>query len=763
MTKIDLSGPWKFAYSQVPPVQEHRRLIDLETAGLTTNPCTVPGNFELDLCANGIFDGDPLVGTNIVALRKYETYHVWYGRTFQCSRQSPDRAVLVFEGIDCIADIYLNGECIGSTDNMLIAHEFDVTDRILEANEILVHIKPVAEQAAKYPYPPSVYTQPHLVDSTYIRKAPHSYGWDIMPRALSSGLWRPVRLELRQPERLEWTYLANATLSKDLTKAELMLSYRTSTTRSETDTMEIVVAGRCGDSEISARKTLIFQAGHLSVSVQNPVLWWPRGRGDANLYDVTVSLLKNGVTIDTKSFKHGIRSAILNRTSTTDAQGAGEFCFIINHERVFVKGTNWVPMDAYHSRDVARIPAALALVEDIGCNMIRCWGGNVYENDLFFEMCDESGIMVWQDFAMACAMYPQDQEFCDRLAVEARSVIRRLRQHACLVVWAGDNECDESFMGSPMHMDPNKNVLTRKVLPEVLQDEDPFRPYLPSSPFIDHEVFAQGMSVAPEIHLWGVRHNYKDNYYKHTASHFVSEVGFHGCPSPESLEKFLSKDSLWPYTDNAEWILHSTSPIPGIDLFDYRVELMARQIVTLFGVVPDNLNDFSFANQVCQAEALKTIIEMFRSQKWRRTGVLWWNIIDGWPQFSDAVVDYYYGKKLAYDFIKRIQYPVCLAISEAKDEGLHLVASNDSRHNVSISYQVRDIASGDVISAGDTVAPADDSTPLDSIAGRSDEQGMYEIAWSCDGVDYTNHYLYGSGTQNVEAYRTWLLAIYNKE
>ena len=199
------------------------------------------------------------------------------------------------------------------------------------------------------------------------------------------------------------------------------------------------------------------------------MVWWPAGLGDANLYDVRVTLLKNGAVVDSFRFSHGIRTVELERTDITDSAGSGKFCFKVNGENVFIKGTNWVPMDVFHSRDVERIPRAIALAENLGCNMIRCWGGNVYENNLFFELCDQKGIMVWQDFAMACAVYPRDAAFCQCVENEARKVVRRLRQHACIVLWAGDNECDMAISwGGKNRGNPNKNALTKEVIPGVL-------------------------------------------------------------------------------------------------------------------------------------------------------------------------------------------------------------------------------------------------------------------------------------------------------
>jgi beta-mannosidase len=379
-----------------------------------------------------------------------------------------------------------------------------------------------------------------------------------------------------------------------------------------------------------------------------------------------VRLWKNGVEIDSAQFRHGVRTVELERTSITGPKGEGEFCFRVNGEKIFIKGSNHVPADAYHSRDVERIPRIIDLAVECGCNMLRCWGGNVYENDLFYDLCDEKGLLIWQDFGMGCAVYPQDEEFQRALAHEAGIVVRRLRGHACIALWAGDNECDlvPSWFGDTSY-NPNTNLLTRVVLPRVLQAEDPKRAFLPSSPYMDEVAFRAGQTFLPEEHLWGPRDYFRSDYYKNSLCHFASEIGYHGCPSPDSIRKFISPENLWP-NDNAEWLLHSTCAVPELGVGEGRITLMNNQIREMFGTVPDNLEDYAFASQCVQAEAKKFFIELFRTQKWRRTGILWWNLIDGWPQFSDAVVDYYFGKKLAFDYIKRASNRCCWRCANRK-------------------------------------------------------------------------------------------------
>ncbi len=749
--RVCLDGASQFAFSENP---EHCRMdsvASLRAAGLTIRPCTVPGNFELDLLANGLIE-DPFFGMNIADMTRFEAAHVWYFREFEAQDEAGCDTQLVFEGLDCLADVYLNGRHIASCDNMLVEQPIDITGRLTARNELLVHFRPAVEEARRHAYPPRLRALGSNYESLYIRKAPHMYGWDIMPRAVSAGIWRPVRIYCLPRERIEQAYLETTLIAADKSIANLTFHYQARL--DPRARYEMALEGRCGASHFEARGRVLFDAGKIGVHVDGPALWWPRGRGQANLYVVHARLLRDGHEVDSITFTHGIRTIRLLRTSVTSENGDGEFCFNVNGERIFVLGTNWVPADAYHSRDARRIPAILDLVEDIGCNMIRCWGGNVYENDLFFELCDRMGILIWQDFAMACAMYPQDEGFQRQLAAEARSVVRRLRQHPSLALWAGDNECDAGY--ASLGQDPNRNALTRRVLPEVLWDEDPGRPYLPSSPYIDDVAWRTGLRYLPEDHLWGPRDYFKGEYYPSALCHFASEIGYHGCPDRESLQRFLSIGKLWPYQNNEEWLLHCTSPVPGVDLYDYRVELMAKQVRVLFGVVPDNLDDFAFASQASQAEAMKFFIEMFRVAKWRRTGIIWWNIVDGWPQLSDAVVDYFFRRKLAYGHIKRSQAPVCLMLRELQEGYQELVACNDTREEARLHCRVRDIDSGAVLFEGEATAAPDAVTPLGKIEWPDATTRFLLLDWTGPGITGANHYLQGRPPYSLHQYRGWI-------
>jgi beta-mannosidase len=746
-----------FAVSDHPLPSPVRDADDLRRAGLDVRPATVPGCVELDLLANGLIE-DPFVGMNVVGLRWLERSYVYYVRTITAPDLGELEPVLVFEGVDCFAQITLNGVVVGTTDNMLVEHVIPVGTSLVSGaeNTLCVAIEPAIERARSRPYPPGLRADASGFEALYVRKAPHMYGWDITPRAVSAGLWRPVSLQLRPRSRIEDAWLDTESMSADRSTATLMLRYRTRTTGAFDDgSWRLHLTGECGDARFEVEHALLFDAGALRLTVDAPRLWWPRGRGAQDLYDVTVELIHDTTVVDSVQFEHGIRTVELRRSSTTTAAGDGEFCFQVNGEPLFVMGTNWAPLDAYHARDAARIDEAVAMAADLGCNMIRCWGGNVYEDDRFFELCDRAGILVWQDFAMACAIYPQDEAFQAQLRDEARQVVRRLRQHPSLAVWCGDNECDETYVWTGgRRRDPNANVLTRQVLPGVLREEDPLRPYLPSSPYVDPEAFATGRRELPEDHLWGPRDYYKSAFYAGSVCHFASEIGFLGSPDVDTLRHYLSPDKLWP-PDDDEWRLHSTAPLPGIALHDYRVRLMQTQVRNVFGEAPGELEDFVFASQAVQAEALKFFIELFRAQKWRRTGIIWWDLIDGWPQVSDAVVDYYLRRKPAYAAVKAAQAPVSIIVGEPEDGVHRVVAVNDTRTGVPLLFSVRDLDHPGGALRGSKVAGADAVTVLGQLEAPAGSQRFLVIDWQVGNAAARSHYLAGSPPFSLEQYRSW--------
>jgi len=749
--RIDLNGAWKVAWTETQP-DSVTTVAQGEAAGLAFHSCTVPGCIETDLYALGILP-EPFFGMNPVVVNEFtQKLHVYYAKTFTASLKDGLEPYLVLEGVDCFADVYLNGVKIATPGNMLMEHDVNVSGFLKDGNnELFVHIRPAREEAMRYEYPQMMYTLKINMESVYVRKAAHMYGWDIMPRFVSAGLYRPVYIEYRPCTRFEDVYLKTVSLAGDHASALLIMRYKFQGGLYEKYRIRLEMS--CGDSAVVEETVPVFIAGDLWITIKNPKLWHPKGRGEACLYDVRVWLFKDDACVDSLAFRHGIRTVELERTSIVNAQGEGEFVFRVNGEKVFMKGTNWVPADAFHWRDKQRLPQMLAMANDLNCNMIRCWGGNVYEDELFYDTCDESGILIWQDFGMACAIYPQDEAFQSVLAAEAGAVVKRLRHHACVALWSGDNECDWAYGWSGSLTDPNTNVLTRKVLPEAVRLHDGTRPYIGSSPYIDEEGYKHSDRFLSEIHLWGPRDYFKSGYYINSPSRFVSEIGYHGCPSPESLKKFLSPDKLWPWQDNEEWLLHASSPFP--DVYPTRIPLMANQICELFSESPDNLGDFAFASQAVQAEAKKFFIEMFRMAKWKRTGILWWNLIDGWPQFSDAIVDYYFNKKLAYDFIKNAQQDVCVMLAESDAWNQEIFIVNDTLAAATVSYVVKDVETGVIEAAGTYTVKPDASTAVGKIPFVRRKQRLFAITWTGD-ASGSNHYLAGQPPFTLSEYKTLL-------
>jgi len=754
MKQVDLNGNWSLAFTQ--EALPLKSAAEVERAGLDVIPARVPGNFELDLQRAELLP-EPFHGMNMKKVNELEDRHLYYFRSFEARNEAGLEPFLVFEGLDTFAEVFLNGELIASCDNMLVPHEIPLSGKLRDGvNELFVHIRPAVLEAMKYDYPP--YMAAHVVgyESLYARRAPHSYGWDIMPRAISAGIWRAVSLELRPKVRIESAYLITQSLAADRSEATLRLCCSTTAEPVPFGRYEIELEGVCGDSRFSA-KGLVHcpKAVRLNwITVPSPKLWWPRGYGEPNLYEVTLKLLRDGQVVDTMEFRHGVRSVELKRTSTTTDKGDGEFVFKINHERVFMRGSNWVPLDAFHSRDIERVDRAMALVADLDCNILRCWGGNVYESDRFYALCDELGVCVWQDFAMGCAVYPQNDEFAGRLEKEARAVVRRLRQHPSIILWAGDNECDLTF-GWHKLGDPNRNRITRELLPKLTWEEDPSRPFLPSSPFIDGEVWKAGERYIPEQHLWGPRDSFKSDFYRNTTAHFASEIGYHGCPSPKSIAKFISPDKLWPWRNNDEWRLHSSCPSPdfmGPDQ-DARNALMAKQIKELFGVVPEDLETFAFASQCVQAEAKKFFVELFRSAMWRRTGIIWWNLLDGWPQFSDAIVDYYFEKKRAYEYLKRSQRHICLMFREPQAWVQTLVAANATLEGSEVKFSVTDVETGETLLSGQKHLGPNQCLELGGVPFSMGDKKMYLIEWEDRLGKGVNHYLAGLPPFDLAWYR----------
>lgn len=758
---------WKLCYIENKEVKTKNLNLSsikaITTSGYSIIEASVPGNFELDLMREKIID-DLYFGTNIINAQKLENLHVYYFSEFELTKNDNADSYLVFYGIDTVAEIFVDGEKIGFVENMFHKHEFCINNLACGKHEIVVHILPSALYAQSFDIPSSCKSMKYNADTTVIRKAPYMFGWDIMPRIVTAGIHKPVIIEQRPKNRIEHPF----TLTTELHPKSAVISTRLRLHSSEDfiTNFSILFTARCKDQTVTQSYKPFTSNVILDVRIPSPYLWWPKNYGEHNLYDIEIVLFYNGVECDRVSYKTGIRTVALKRTSLY--RDGGDFCFIINGRRVYAMGTNWVPTDSFPSRHSQYDMRGLQMLDDVNCNMVRCWGGNVYPEDHFYEFCDEHGIMVWQDFSMACAHYGDNERICSLMEAEAECIVKKFRNHPSLIVWSGDNECDQQIdrkfgykheNEDPSAIDPNDNKLTREVIYRVLRNHDTSRPYLPSSPYIDHEAFLKGLPA--ENHLWGPRDFFKGEYYMKSECFFASEMGYQGCPSPASLIKFLPYESLNAFGSdkeckNADWLAHAVcvEPYWGA-VYSYRVPLTVRHVVKLFGNYDKDVRVFAKQSQISQAEALKFFIEHFRIAKPIKTGLLWWNIIDGWPQLSDAIVDWYGCKKLAYHYIKRSQQPFCMMFDEPKNGKITLVATNDLQESQHVSYTVTNVQDDKVILTGEIDVDANGIVRLDSIVPANN--AFYLIKWTANGVECTNHFT--ANIENSLDYHTYLAQI----
>ena len=766
---VNLNGSdWQLSYWE-QPAEPVTSPADMGTVNVKTIPATVPGNVEIDLQKAGLIK-DPMVGNGTNELRKWEGNQWCYTKSFSAPALADgQRYQLFFGGIDCLADIWLNGEHIGKAENMLIEHTFDVT-RIIKQNgenKLQVILRSTVMEGQNHLL--GQYSMGNFAsdESVWTRKAPHMYGWDIMPRLVSAGLWKNVELRVIKPTRIRNVNYIVTNVDTAGHRAWVNADVQLSIPFKKYDkaTLKLTLT-RKGKVAYDAAVKISSPTFRFGVYLEKADLWWPKGYGEPALYDAKLQILdEDGTVLSTDNQRIGLRTVRLNMDSVNDLpRKRGDFSFYVNGERIFIHGTNWVPVDGLHSRDKQHYQKMIDMANDLNCNMIRCWGGNVYEDDSLFNLCDENGILIWQDFAMACTFYPQRADWTKGLEKEIQSVVVRLRNHPSLALWAGNTEDDGVFYQlRNFGWDPNKDVVSRKLIPQVLYEFDYTRPYIPSSPYFTEAVIRRGANDddLPENHLWGPRGYYKDQFYKNQKCTFISEQGYHGCPNVESIKKMMDKDCVYPWTDglnwNDQWVTKSVRRYESWGKTYDRNNLMINQVKFLFGEVPTKLEDFAFASQSVQAEAMKYFLEMFRGQKWDRTGMLWWNLRDGWPVISDAVVDYYYSKKMAYYFLRNAETDVCVFINDNDDgKGHPLMVTNDTRNAHKGHVTVTDVMTGREVYKGDFSVDKNGITRIATLP-EFNGQGIVLITYTVDGGKAMgNHYLYGKAPYKLADYKKWL-------
>ncbi|MBQ3079491.1 MAG: hypothetical protein IJC48_05760 [Clostridia bacterium] len=754
MNSISLNGEWKLYYAMEKGGKADTFSPDMMNTWKCI-PGNVPGCAQEALVDAGI-EEDPYYGENLYAFTRYEYYQWLYARLFFVpDAWKGESIILRFDGIDTIADVYINGKFAGNAANMMVEHEFDISGFVKfgEENEIHVHIHSAMNEIRRQEYTVGMRGTAHRAEICRIRKPPHSFGWDIAPRLVTAGVWRGVSIGIQKPTRILETYFACSRIREN--EADLQYAIRFTTDADTLEDFSLRVSGACGERKFEFTENLAFVSANYRFTVKDPALWYPKGTGEAALYEVKTELIHKGEVIDTKKEKIGLRTVRLERDFTPGNQ---KFKIFVNGQPIFMKGTNWVPLDAMHHRDAQRLEKAFQLIAESGVNIIRCWGGNTYEDHAFFDLCDREGVMVWQDFAMGNTNFPQTPDFVPAIDEEAGKFIKKVRNHPSIAFWCSDNEIDYKNEGFDYpSRESSYNRIAYEVLPRLVQSHDPYRILIKSSPEIPAGF---SMYTVPEQHRWGARAWYKDDYYRDINARFISEYGFHGCPAPSSIEKFIPKEQLWPL-DNIVWAIHSTEDVRFEKYLNGRNELMAKHVKIMYGDIPDTLEEFALLSQMYQGEAVKYQIERVRMQKWDKTGIIWWNMLDCWPQISDSVVDYYFKKKLAFHYIKRVQTPVCTMISDLRDWGYPVYIANDTPSDKTVSVSVRDADTKAEVFSGTYTVSKNSAKSIGSIPGFISDKKVFLITWTVDNQTYANHFLTGAPAYNPEDMKRWLSEIKN--
>ena len=760
MEQIKLDGLWQLI--MLPNSDINCEILSSsQLVGKEVLQATVPGNFELDLLAAGKIK-DPYIGANIWDLYRYENYHLFYYRKFSVNTENIQYE-LCMDGIDTFADVYVNGVKILHADNMFIGYSAPL-DNLRKDNEIFVHIYPTMLEARKNEYSMiswqnTIYGQAGL----YVRKAPYMFGWDIMPRAVSGGLFRSCYLRRKKSDRIKDVSYFVTELKPEKKEAKLWFTFNTDLSDDRLyGQYSIEIEGKCGDGYFSCEQELWHTSGKIHmVVVENCHFWYPKNYGDPELYATVAILKKNGKEVDRFNFNLGIRKVELLRSSVMDGENnrTGKFGFRINGKDIFVLGTNWTPLDIYPSKFKERMPAMLEELKAIGCNAVRCWGGNIYESEEFFDFCDKNGIIVWQDFALACGVYPSDDEFCSAMRKEAKYIVRKLRNHPSICLWAGDNECD--MFSSWMERNPNNIRVTREVFPQVIDEEDFTTPYLPSSPYLD-EIAYTTRKQKSENHNWA-REWIKSSAYKDDPACFQSEIGCQASPSPDSMKRYLSTDDLFPWFDDGSIEKYGVkignkgqcAHVPQMEQKpchdSFILPKTDEYFMVLFGREPQNLDEYAKMSQIYQAEAFKYFIERMRVDKPHKTGIMWWNLFDGFTVHSNAVIDYYGARKLAYYYIQRSQQPLLLMFDEPVNGKIALHVINDFQSDKVVSYKVSDAFSRKEIVCGKCKVAANGNVIVENLDNPNDK-AMFLIEYEIDGVIMYNHFTCNMPNINFEWY-----------
>lgn len=657
----------------------------------------VPGTVHQDLLDHGRLP-DPFYGMNEQKVQWVEKEDWLYRTVFTVTADQlkSDAAWLTFEGLDTYADVYLNGSLLLKADNMFVGHKLAVKDVLREGeNRLMIRFRsPVEETAPQWDtdgfnYPAdNDHSEKRM--SVYTRKAPYSYGWDWGIRLATSGIWRPVKLTFCNGAAIDDFFVCQQEVTEQVAKVDNQLEINNVTSTPKEAQVKVVYA--YGEQADTLTRTVVLQPGKNSLSmpawIEKPHLWMPNGWGDPALYTFTATVSVDGKEVASREEAIGLRSI---RVVMEDDKDGKSFYFEVNGKPMFAKGSNYIPGDALLPNMTGERYARL--FEDIraaNMNMVRVWGGGIYEDDRFYEEADRNGILVWQDFIFACTTYPHDPTFLKRVSEEAVYNMRRLRNHASLAMWCGNNEIYEGmrYWGwkdkySPVvwkEMTEGYDVLFRQLLPELVEANDPGRFYMHGSPYEANWGRPESWKIA-DSHNWGTWYGQKPFESLDTEiPRFMSEYGFQAFPEMKTIRMFASPEDY-----------ELESPVMNAHQKASIGNFLIKKTMALYYKVPEKFEDLIYAGLILQGQGMRHGIEAHRRHRPYCMGSLPWQLNDSWPVVSWSSIDYYGNWKAMHYQIRRAFAPVLVdAIKEGNNLSYYIMSDRLTDEELTLNLELMD-------------------------------------------------------------------------
>lgn len=669
---------------------------EMKKAGdATAIPASVPGSVYHDLLHAGKMD-DPYFRDNEYDALKISSNDYEYSRPFFISDeiQHSDMVYLSCRGLDTLSEIYVNDMHIADTNNMFRTYEWDIKPFIHEGENSIKVI---------FRSPVNFVTQmddkDHLVSSScavrgisHIRKASCMFGWDWGPKLPDMGIWRDIFITYGNSGRItdmyvrtrpqDGKYILDIELENQIFSSDLDAENHITVTAPDGQTFTTTSSGN-----------------HASLSVENPHLWWPRGYGEQPLYSVKNELYMNGLLVDCMTKTIGLREITVNRDPVEDGT---KFEFTVNGVSIFVMGADYIIEDNILARVNKDKTERLILdCTEANYNIIRVWGGGLYPADYFFDLCDKYGLLVWQDFMFANAMYHYDESFLQNIAHEIKDNIKRLRHHACLAIWCGNNEIEELWegrwkknnWGTPA-LKADYIKLFEAFIPELVKKYDPDRFYWPSSPSSGGSFDNPSGEAHGDMHYWGVWHDDEPfTAFRNLYPRMMTEFGLQSFPDFKTIESFtLPEDrNIFSYVMES----HQKSRTGNTKIMNY---------VGMLYKYPKDFASLIYVSQLIQAEGIKYGVEHWRRNRGRCMGAIYWQLNDCWPVASWSSIDSFGRWKALHYLAKRFYAPIMISACE-EDTKAALWMCNETQSSVCGKVVWRLIRNNEVLASDETDAP----------------------------------------------------------